>query len=76
MLTECNYSFTDLYIAAFGRTPSEEELLNFGKISQFERNILVKQWAEKAGWEVKDKIGTDGQVYTAFAPEFSSTNNK
>lgn len=65
---ECDFSFIDLYQAAHHKKPEREELSSFGKISQAERNELVKQWAKKAGWHTKDKMGNDGQVYTAFAP--------
>ncbi len=70
MPIECAYSFKDLYKAAFSQEISEEKWVQFGKISQDERNKLVRRWAQKAGWEIKDKPGTDGLTYTAFCPRF------
>lgn len=70
---ECNYSFADLFKAAHERTPTSDELSHFHEMSQIERNILVTAWAENAGWYTKDKKGTDGCIYTAFAP-FSLEN--
>jgi hypothetical protein len=73
---ECAYSFTDLYQAAFGRLPSREEMVAFGSVNQESRNAQVREWARIAGWETKDKNGSDGRVYTAFAPSFSEPADK
>ncbi len=70
MLIECAYSFADLHRAAFGRLPSAEEQRRFSALSQPQRNELVRDWARKAGWETRDKTGSDGQLYAAFAPSF------
>lgn len=70
MAIECAYSFTDLYRAAFGREPDAIAMAEFGRSSRQQRNTLVTRWAQLAGWETKDKVGSDGQVYTAFAPKF------
>jgi hypothetical protein len=65
---ECAYSFWDLYQAALKRQPTEVEKKKFFALSQTERNALVKDLAEKAGWGIDDRIGSDGQIYTAFCP--------
>lgn len=68
MKLECAYSFADLFTAAFGRAPTQDELAALYVLSQTERNAQVQQWAEQAGWGTEDRIGTDGVVYTAFCP--------
>ncbi len=70
MPIECAYSFRDLYFAAFGKQLSKEQIIKFERISQTDRNKLVKDWAKKAAWETKDKPGSDGLIYTAFCPRF------
>lgn len=68
---ECNYSFFDLFRAAFKREPTIEEIAQFENLDQESKNKQVKGWAEKAVWQTKDKIGSDGKTYTAFAPTFN-----
>ncbi len=70
MAIECAYSFRDLFNAAYGREPNDGELQRFYSFSQEERNKTVKRWAQKANWEVAERIGSDGVVYLAFAPNF------
>jgi hypothetical protein len=65
---ECAYSFNDLHLAANGKGLSAQESESFLLLDQNERNALVKQWAELAGWLVEDRVGSDGLVYTAFWP--------
>lgn len=71
MGVECSYSFWDLYKTAFGKEADEALRSDFGKMTQDERNKTVRQWAEKAGWETSERIGSDGLAYTAFAPSFT-----
>lgn len=68
---ECSYSFWDLYKTAFGEDPSDEYKQEFFQMSQDERNKAVSEWAQKAGWETDERVGSDGLVYTAFAPTFT-----
>lgn len=67
---ECKYSFKDLYAAAYNKQPTADELQGLYALPQEIRNGIVKQWAEKAGWGVEDRLGTDGVNYTAFCPTF------
>jgi hypothetical protein len=68
MAIECNYSFQDLYFAAFGHKPPLKEKIKLQKLSQEEINVLVRTWAEKAGWKTQKKKGTDKNVYLSFHP--------
>ena len=68
---ECDYSFYDLYRAAFKRQPTLEQIAHFESLPQSGKNELVKQWAAAAAWETQDKVGSDGVTYTAFAPTFN-----
>jgi hypothetical protein len=64
--TSC-MSFRDLFELAHGRPWTPEEHHRFQTASQDERNRLVKQLAAQAGGiAVEDRIGSDGQTYTAF----------
>ncbi len=65
---ECDFSFQDLYAAAFGKDQKEftEDLSN---LPQKKINVLVKTWAKKANWETEDRVGSDNMVYTAFYPK-------
>ena len=65
---ECAYSFWDLFDAALKRQPTPEEKKKFLEMTQKERNDVVKELANKAGWGIDDRIGSDGQLYTAFCP--------
>jgi hypothetical protein len=71
MSIECAYSFFDLFRAAFKREPTIEEIAHFENLPQSGKNEMVKQWAAAAAWEAQDRVGTDGQTYTAFAPTFT-----
>lgn len=71
MAIECAYSFKDLYIAANGILPTDNELNELYKLHQRERNKTVSDWAQKAKWQTRRRVGSDGQVYFAFAPKFS-----
>ncbi len=71
MPIECAYSFKDLFVAAHSIEPNEAELLALYDLPQEERNEVVSQWAEKAGWQVRQRTGSDGKEYLAFAPKFN-----
>jgi hypothetical protein len=64
----CAYSFADLFRAAFGREPLRDELDKLYALPQTERNRVVREWAEKAGWTTEAIRGTDGVMYTSFGP--------
>lgn len=68
-MNECHYSFSDLFQAAHKRPPENQEAMEFVLASQDARNTLVKKWAILAGWATEDRVGTDGKIYTAFAPK-------
>ena len=68
LLNPCSYSFNDL-IKASGQTI---DLKTLYKISQKERNIMVKYMCNVAGWHYYDVKGTDGVIYTAFSPLLSA----
>lgn len=68
MGSECNYSFFDLYEAAFGRKISLKEKMAFQQLSQEEINDLVLVWAEEAGWKTTKKRGSDNKIYRSFHP--------
>ncbi len=67
-IDECDYSFFDLYKAAFGHRIPLKEKRELQKLSQNEINILVSQWAKEAGWKTKKKKGTDKKIYLSFHP--------
>lgn len=71
MGVECAYSFWDLYKAAFGQDAPEEYKQKFFSMSQNKRNREVAEWAEKANWQLDRRLGTDGEIYLAFAPVFT-----
>lgn len=68
LLNPCSYSFKDL-IKASGQPISLEKLY---KISQKERNIIVKYMCNVANWHYLDIKGTDLVIYTAFSPLLST----
>ena len=68
MSNECDYSFWDLYTAAYQKVPTESEKKEFFALPQFRRNMKVKEWAKRAGWKTKRKIGSDFKIYVAFYP--------
>jgi hypothetical protein len=70
MCIECAYSFADLFKAAVKREPASEELKSLYALPQTVRNEKVKEWAEIAGWETRERTGSDGKIYVAFAPNF------
>ncbi len=65
---ECQYSYADLFEAVRGRTWNESERLQFESLTQPQRNAWVKDLAGASGGTVgtQDRVGTDGQTYTAF----------
>ena len=64
---DCNIGFADLFRLAKKRGWTAEEELRYQALSQPERNAAVVELAREAGGvHVEDRIGTDGQVYTAF----------
>ena len=64
---ECSIGFADLFRLARKRDWTAEEELAFQVLTQPERNAAVLDLAREAGGiRTEDRIGTDGQVYTAF----------
>jgi hypothetical protein len=75
MAIECSYSFKDLYRAAHGgKEPKAGELRLLYALSQQERNRIVMDWARMAAWQTKERKGSDGISYLAFAPSFGEEN--
>lgn len=68
----CNYSFDDLYFAAYKKSLSASEKERLKKLPQKNINSLVKEWAQKAGWSTKEKRGVDNKIYTSFYPTYTS----
>lgn len=65
--SDCCMSFRDLFVLARKREWTAAEERHFQKVSQPERNRLVRELAAEAGCvETEDRLGTDGQTYTAF----------
>lgn len=64
----CNYSFDDLYKAAFGKSLNPKEKERLQKMPQDKINSCVLEWALKAEWKTKEKIGSDNKVYLVFYP--------
>lgn len=71
MSSHCQYSFADLYEAAFGAKPTRAALEDLYALTQTERNIVVREWAARAKWETTDVTGKDGVVYASFGPKGS-----
>lgn len=67
----CNYSFDDLYFAAYKKSLTASEKERLQKLPQKQINLLVSNWAKKAGWKITKKIGSDQKVYFSFMPAFS-----
>lgn len=68
---ECNYSFSNLFFAAFDRYQTSEEMAQFVSLDQDNKNKKVIEWAAKVHWQTQEKMGTDGKTYIAFALSFS-----
>lgn len=68
--TECAFSFDDLYKAAFGKDPDPALKASLTSLPQEKINEAVREWAKMAGWQTRQRKGTDGKDYTAFAPAF------
>ena len=64
----CNYSFDDLYKAAFGKSLESHKKKELQQLPQGEINSLVKEWAQKAGWKTGEKKGYEGDIYLSFHP--------
>ncbi|HKP28406.1 MAG TPA: hypothetical protein VJU15_03350 [Gemmatimonadales bacterium] len=63
----CTIGFADLFRLARKRGWTPEEERAFQSMSQPERNAAVLELAREAGGiHTEDRLGTDGQVYTAF----------
>jgi hypothetical protein len=59
--------FRELFELAHGRSWTRAEEQQFSELNQEAKNACVKQLASRAaGVVTEDRIGTDGQVYTAF----------
>jgi hypothetical protein len=64
---ECSLGFADLFRLAKKRGWTLDEERTFQALTQPERNAAVLELAREAGGiRTEDRIGTDGQVYTAF----------
>jgi len=71
MSEECQYSFGDLFQAAYHRELDRAEAMKFVLASQEEKNEFVRALARAANWGTRDRVGSDGKVYTAFSPTFN-----
>lgn len=69
MNSYCDYSFADLFRAAFKREAEPAELEALFAKPRAEINATVAEWARIAGWQVREMRGLDGEVYLAFWPE-------
>lgn len=67
----CDYSFDDLYKAAYKRNLKVTEKKKLQRLPQEEINKLVIIWAKKAGWATKVKPSSNGIKYLAFYPKYS-----
>lgn len=67
---ECDYSYNDLFKAAYNRLPTSKESKLLSQMTQTDRNEYVRKLAQLAEWEIEEKLGSDNQIYTAFAPRF------
>lgn len=63
-MSTCNYSFQDLFDAAGLKL----DMSFFLDTPQYVINDYVKELCKIAHWHCEDRVGTDGIVYTAFAP--------
>lgn len=64
---ECAIGFADLFRLAKNRGWTADEERAFQSLTQPERNAAVLELAREAGGiRTEDRLGTDGQVYTAF----------
>ncbi|MEX0930276.1 MAG: hypothetical protein WDZ79_01215 [Candidatus Paceibacterota bacterium] len=68
MAPECDYSYHDLYAAAFGKDPEPGDLVALKNMPHPTRENVIRNWIERAGWISKEVRGEDGKVYTMFAP--------
>ena len=64
----CNYSFDDLYKAAFGKKLSTNQKKKLQKLPQEKINQLVEEWTQKAQWLSQEKILPQGTRFLAFSP--------
>lgn len=64
----CQYSFSDLYRAAFGKIPEPKKMLELFSKPREEINQTVAEWAKIAGWKTKNRKAADGSEYLAFCP--------
>jgi hypothetical protein len=76
MSENCKYSFSDLFEAVHNRALDQTEAMKFVLVSQDEKNKIVKELANLAGWKTEDRIGSDGKTYTAFSPTFKSEEHE
>lgn len=66
--TSCRYSFDDLFFAVNGRVMTETEREQLFSLPQPKRNNIVRRWANQAGWQTENRVGSDKNLYTAFWP--------
>lgn len=67
-LRYCNYSFEDLYKAAYGKSLDLKEKERLQHLAQGKINLIVKKWAQKAGWKTEKIKSTTNTVFIAFQP--------
>ncbi|MEX0672705.1 MAG: hypothetical protein WDZ82_01145 [Candidatus Paceibacterota bacterium] len=68
MALECNYSYKDLYKAAFGKEPTFADLKVLKNLPYPTRERVVQNWIERAGWISKTVHSDDGKSYRMFKP--------
>jgi len=75
LINPCKYSFKDLLTAADAAAVSKKpiETAALYKLSQQDRNRVVKDLCKICGWYFEDVKGSDGVIYTAFSPEYKNT---
>jgi len=64
----CNYSFDDLYEAAYGKRLERYKKEKLQQLPQEKINSIVKDWSQKAHWKTEEKRGTDKKIYISFYP--------
>ncbi|MEX1026908.1 MAG: hypothetical protein WD049_02715 [Candidatus Paceibacterota bacterium] len=68
MAPECDYSYRDLYIAAFGDEPKPGDLTALKNMPHPTREKVIQNWIERAEWISREVRGDDGKRYKMFKP--------
>jgi hypothetical protein len=63
LIDECSYAVSDILPPEITKNISQDQL-----------NELIKKKCAIIGWHYQDRIGTDGIIYTAFAPTITGKN--